>query len=97
MKKTITILKINDEYQITCDVDVITTLKKPNLCLSGQDLYVNLFDKFPIDQKVELEIEIDANSLEDKDKYIVGEIKTVVTEITDEINNIIKRNNKNPF
>lgn len=94
MKKTITISKINNEYQITCGIDVITTLKKPNLSLSGQDLYVNLFDKFPLDQKVELEIEIDTNSLENEDKYIVGEIKKVVTEITDEINYIIERNNK---
>ena len=96
MKKTLQIVKTNDDLEIKEDEKTIITIEGHDLSLSGEDVFFNIFDKFPIDDpEVKLEINIDESVPDSNDVRLQNEIKTVLIDIASKIEQSKREVNKN--
>lgn len=85
MKKNLLINKNSEGFIVLEDNNKICEVKNTDLLLSGRDLFFNLFDKFPINETVDLDIYIDKSIKDSNDKRIANEIKQVLIDICNKI------------
>lgn len=85
MKKNLLISKNSEGFIVLEDNNKICEVKNTDLLLSGRDLFFNLFDKFPINETVDLDIYIDKSIKDSNDKRIANEIKQVLIDICNKI------------
>ncbi len=85
MKKIIQISKTDSDFEITEEKKLITKISNKDLTLSGKDIYFELFDKYPLDEKIELEIHVDESVKNSNDRRIANEISSVLENIAKDI------------
>lgn len=96
MKKTLQIVKTNDDFEIKEDEKTIITIEGHDLSLSGEDVFFKIFDKFPIDDpEVKLDINIDDSVRDSNDVRLLKEIKDVLCDIASKIEQSKQETNKN--
>ena len=84
MKKILMISLIDNKYVICCGEKSID-VSKEKLSINGKDIFDTIFYDVKLDEELELEF-IEKNIVDSADKRIVGDIKSVLENIKEKIN-----------
>lgn len=85
----------NNNYVLKKDKEVITTICMEKLILNGKELYNNLFSKIDLTKKIDIDVQLDTNIVDSKDKRLTNDIKLIIEQIIETLNEDFKLEGEN--
>jgi hypothetical protein len=90
MKKTISFKTSPDQFQLLCEGTEILSIPKNNLTIDGKKLFDNFVSKLDLSSKIEFDYVDDPAIVDSNEKRIITDIKSVLNNIVQKINDKFK-------